>query len=79
MFCLGSSPKYVDLMIWPWLERIKYMKAFQGFAMDESLKKLDEYLERMEQVPAVAECLLSPSDHNRFYSSMASGTPEYDF
>lgn len=78
-FLGGSSPKYADLMVWPWLERIKYMKAYQGFSLDESLKKLDDYLERMEQVPAVAECLLSPSDHHRFYSSLASGTPDYDF
>jgi hypothetical protein len=76
---IGSSPLYADFMIWPWLERIKYVKLYHGFVLAETLENVAGYLERMEQIPAMAECLIEASDHHRFYESMISGEPEYDF
>jgi hypothetical protein len=66
-------------MVWPWLERLDVIQKLKNFTIDKAKHaKLLAYIERMKQLPAVKECLISTEDHAAFYNGYLTGEPDYD-
>lgn len=56
--------------VWPWLERLEFLQVYCGFEIDASrLAPLVDYIQRMKEIPACKDLMLSPADHYRFYDS----------
>jgi glutathione S-transferase len=67
-FLGGKTASYADYMVWPWTERFEYLQKFRSVKFDESFaEKLNAYVDRMLQLPAVKECYQVPALHAKFY------------
>jgi len=81
-FVGGSKPGFVDLMIWPWCERIPVFKFTLGDDYEPFDKvrfsKVIEWYYAMKEDPAVQTSLISGENHYKFVQSMLHGDPDYD-
>ena len=70
----------VDYMIWPWFERFENLKSIAPNCLDEErFKKLNEWIKRMLELPAVKETLSNPENMLDFYKvSITNKEPYYD-
>ena len=77
---IGTEPRMVDFMVWPWFERFATMEKIvnRSFLTNDATPNLVAYVERMLGVPAVQKCSLTPDQHLQFFQSMKSGAPNYD-
>ena len=62
------------------MERIEYLQTYCGFELGHaSLEPLVAYIERMKEIPACKETLISAADHFRFYETyLNEDEAEYD-
>nr|AYN44473.1 glutathione S-transferase O1 [Brachionus calyciflorus] len=75
----GDKPTFVDYMIWPWFERLEYLKQYKGLDLNENRhQKLFSYFERMKKVPAVKATIIPAATFDKFFKSYASEEPDYD-
>lgn len=67
-------------MIWPWFERLMYLSFSKKFNFDsEKYPKLNAYIEKMKQQPAVKETIISNEIYDKFFEAYLSGQePDYD-
>ncbi|KAL4711983.1 hypothetical protein ACJJTC_003650 [Scirpophaga incertulas] len=80
-FLHGSDAGWVDLTIWPFLERFLCLPLIgkTEFAMDSSkYGLLLAYIEAMKTVPAVKSYYLAAETHAKFTESHAKGDPNYN-
>jgi glutathione S-transferase len=78
-FLGGQRPSYADYMIWPWIERFEYLKQFRSVQIDPKIAgKLQAYVDKMMELPAVKKTYQSPVVHKKFYDGYLSGKPNYD-
>jgi len=77
-FC-GENPGMLDLMMWPWLERLPLLEN-RGITLPE-FKTLKVYIGNMWQTDAVKEYGLSTEDHYKFTKQYVDKleTIDYDF
>nr|AYN44538.1 glutathione S-transferase O1 [Brachionus koreanus] len=75
----GDKPAFVDYMVWPWIERLEFLKQKKNLDLNETrFPKLLAYIERMKQVPAVKETILSVEVYDKFFKSYSGDEPDYD-
>ena len=67
-------------MIWPWFERFESLKSLANNQLDEArFPKLNEWIKRMLELPAVKETLSIPEHMVEFYKvSLTNKEPNYD-
>ena len=78
----GSLVAFVDLMMWPWMERLPTFEwtAPEIVPSESSFPKLNAWCQLMRQVPAVKACAFTKEDHQRFnLSNFVNDKPDYDF
>ena len=70
----------VDYMVWPWLERLEVLKIKRNLKLDEArFPKLNAYIKRMLEQPAVKEVFIPAEIHAKFYDGYLAGqVPDYD-
>ena len=75
----GKEPSYADFMVWPWFERLEFLNTYCGFVMDDRLKNLSEYVERMKKIPVCQELMIDTASHIRFFETYLNNEEaEYD-
>jgi len=77
----GSKPGMLDLMIWPWCERVdilKILRSEQFVIPSERFRRLLEWRSAMKKDAAVKVSCLEPEIHVKYMKSRATGTPQYD-
>nr|UQQ66576.1 glutathione S-transferase omega 2 [Conogethes punctiferalis] len=77
----GDEAGWVDLTIWPFLERFLALPLLdkKEFAIEQSkYALLNTYIEAMKNVPAVKSYNLAPETHAKFTESRAKGDPDYN-
>jgi pyrimidodiazepine synthase len=78
-FLGGDRACFADFMVWPWLERVDFLQQFNSVKINESLAaKLQNYINRMKALPAVAKCALPTSIYAKFYEGYPGGNPNWD-
>ncbi len=66
----GKKPAFVDYMVWPWIERFDFLKAYRNIQFNKSFAtKLEKYMENMKALPAVKKIYIAPEKHERFYEA----------
>lgn len=66
-------------MLWPWLERLEFLQTYYGLVLDDRLKNLVEYVERMKKIPVCKELMIDAASHNRFFETYLNNEEaEYD-
>ncbi|KAJ6642445.1 Pyrimidodiazepine synthase [Pseudolycoriella hygida] len=74
----GVEPGMLDYMIWPWFERIAYLK-YKGFEMDQDrFALLNEWQTGMIADPAVKVHYLPPEVYVKYWEGRSSGAVNYD-
>jgi hypothetical protein len=70
-------------MVWPWIERFEFLQEKRGLKYNENDERLvsllNGYIERMKQLPAVKETLISTEKHAAFFEKYMSGSDEVDY
>ncbi|CAD6232858.1 GSCOCT00007017001.2-RA-CDS [Cotesia congregata] len=82
LFFNADRPGMVDLMIWPWFERvgiISIMKGDKYTVPHERVPRIMEWKEAMKKHPGVAVSYLEPDSHAKYMLSHLNGNPQYDF
>lgn len=75
----GEQLAFIDLMIWPWLERLSVLTQFNPKVELTSFPRLLRWSQAMLAEPVVQECLLPPEVHSKFYQAVKAGDPKaYD-
>lgn len=76
----GNEPGLVDYMIWPWFERFESLKPLAKNTLDETrFEKLNQWILRMLELPAVKETASNPEHMVEFYKvSLTNKEPFYD-
>ena len=82
-FLGGKQASFADYMIWPWIERIEFLRMFRDFRITDARvdEMLTNYIKRMLQVRAVRATYMPPEGHNRIFNSMITSEtrqPDYD-
>ncbi|XP_048732551.1 glutathione S-transferase omega-1-like [Ostrea edulis] len=77
----GASPCMVDLMVWPWFERIPVLTVVAPEAKldPKEFPHLSSWMKVMMELPAVKETYEEPAAHIHFFSSLRAGKPDYDY
>lgn len=67
-------------MIWPWFERFENLRPLANNKLDETrFEKLNNWIKRMLDLPAVKETLSNPENMVDFYKvSLTNKEPNYD-
>lgn len=75
-----KTPGIVDYMIWPWFERFENLRPLANNKLDETrFEKLNNWIKRMLDLPAVKETLSNPENMVYFYKvSLTNKEPNYD-
>jgi hypothetical protein len=61
---------YADFMIWPWLERLKFIEIYRGFIFDKNrLANFISYIERMNNVSACQKLLTAAEKYEKFFEA----------
>ena len=69
----------VDYSIWPWFERLEFLKQAIEYEFDESkFPKLSAWIKKMKKEPAVVETATNLNDLVEFHKSFTAGHPDYD-
>ncbi|XP_062602424.1 pyrimidodiazepine synthase-like [Saccostrea cucullata] len=76
----GDKVQMIDLMIWPWFERMLVMEKMlsQAILSDGSLPKLMAWTTRMSECLAVKQCRRPVEQHLEFFKTSKMGVPNYD-
>ena len=75
----GKTPAFVDYMVWPWLERVEFLKQFRKVVIDSSISdKLEGYIQRMLKQPAAKKLMNSPDKHDKFYETTVNPALEQE-
>ncbi|KAL1518206.1 hypothetical protein ABEB36_001867 [Hypothenemus hampei] len=76
----GNKPGMLDLMIWPWCERVEILKYFgnTNLLKKENYKRLMEWCRKMSEEPSVKKSLMDPDTHIKYLQSYRAGRPDYD-
>ncbi len=78
-FLGGETASYADYMVWPWLERLEYLQQHRSVKIAEAIAdRLQAYVDRMRDVPAVKQVLLPTGTHAKFYEGYITGNPNWD-
>ncbi|PSN45355.1 hypothetical protein C0J52_06540 [Blattella germanica] len=81
VFFGGDSPRMLDYMIWPWIERIGVLKFLGGneFVLTEHrFPELIAWRQRMQNDEAVAATYLEPELYAKYFDSLKAGKPDFD-
>nr|ATY49608.1 glutathione S-transferase [Bradysia odoriphaga] len=74
----GSIPGMLDYMIWPWCERIAFLK-YKGFSLDKArYPLLINWNGKMIADPAVGVHYVAPEFHAKYWETRSAGAPNYD-
>ncbi|XP_028411102.1 glutathione S-transferase omega-1-like [Dendronephthya gigantea] len=71
----GDEAGMLDFMVWPWFERLP---LFYTLSVDTH-PNLTNWVNLMQNEPAVKETALSTENHLKFYEGYKNGQPDYDF
>ena len=75
----GKKAAFVDFMIWPWIERFDFLQVHRNVVINTSIaSKLENYMNRMKQIPVIKNQLNSPDNHNRFYETTVTKDVEQE-
>ena len=80
-FCTGSQPGMLDLMIWPWCERVDIFKIIGGDAYKlpkDRFPKILEWRNNMISDEGVKISYLEPETHAKYFMSRQAGSADYD-
>lgn len=78
----GAKPGMLDLMIWPWLERIPLLATLGGDSFtlpSKRLPNLTNWTAAMLSQEPVRNSYLKPEIHAKFMASRKMNNPIYDF
>jgi len=81
-FFSGSSVGMVDLMVWPWIERLPVhdiMFPGEGLGFPSELTNLKNWIKIMWEVPAVKAYGLNVETHAKFYAQYVTENCDFDF
>jgi len=76
----GASVAMVDLMVWPWLERLGLLSSVAPDLIPSkaTFPNLAAYIVAMLEVPAVKATIFDLDTHLKFVMSFKAGNPDYD-
>jgi glutathione S-transferase len=75
----GKHAAFVDLMVWPWIERFDFIRAYRNVEFSPSFsEKLAKYMDDMKKLPACKKLLISADNHEKFYNSVINKQMECD-
>jgi glutathione S-transferase len=79
----GETPKMIDYHIWPWYERLGMLEQMSGGIVilpKDRFPKLNSWIARMKEVPAVKATSFSTDLHVKFFEShtQKDGKADYD-
>ncbi|XP_013391046.1 pyrimidodiazepine synthase [Lingula anatina] len=78
-FFSGDEVGLLDFHMWPWVERMLAYKEFTGYEISqERFPKLNAWIARMWEVPAVKATAIPGWALLEFAKSYKEGTPRYD-
>lgn len=70
---------FVDLMVWPWFERVPSMQDLKNVDFSKQrYPKLNAWFDAMMADPAVKETAYSKEVLTQFFESYAKGAADYD-
>jgi glutathione S-transferase len=77
----GRQPSLLDLVIWPWFERIPAVTLLRPVcAMNKArFPKLTAWQMVMKKLPAVKACLIDVQSHAVVIRSFADKKPNYGY
>lgn len=80
MYCAGDKLAMVDMMLWPWFERIGLLEksAPSVIPSKSTFPKVFAWTQAMLQQPAVKATYFDIDTHIKFYVSFKNGKADYD-
>lgn len=81
LFVSGPEVSAIDLLIWPWFERldafVDIIPEFSGFYSQDKTPVLYGWVQRMFKVDAVKQTLLPKEVHQHFFQNAKDGNHDY--
>ncbi|XP_025099817.1 glutathione S-transferase omega-1-like [Pomacea canaliculata] len=76
----GDEVRMIDYMMWPWLQRLPFVRQFDPVfkASSSDLPELSAWSERMQALPAVQETDIKLEIYATFFKQSLEGNPPYD-
>lgn len=77
----GDSPKMVDFMIWPWVERLSALPLLyneKSPIADDILPNLRTWYFAMQKQPVIQEVQISAERHFKLITQYRAGKVNYD-
>lgn len=75
IFLPGDEAGMLDFMVWPWFERLPLVYKLSV----DAHPNLTNWINLMQNEPAVKETALSTENHLKFYEGYRNGQADYDF
>lgn len=77
MLITGDKLSMLDIHMWPWFERMGVSKV-RAEGILSGLPKLEGWVQRMQQHPAIQATMTPLSTHCDYMQSFLNNTPNYD-